>query len=260
MTSKFRFNLSVWRKKMEIRSVKLALVLLLVVCVGSALPAWAQSTSTGTVAGMVTDQTGAVVADAIVTFTDPSTKSERSATTNDAGRYIFVDVNPGFYDIAVTKAGFATTKTEHLGVKVGMALTVNLGLKVGAASVVVEVTAVGTELQTMNATVGNTVTSISLENLPSLGRDASTFMALQPGVAPDGSVAGAVFDQSTFMVDGGNNTNDMDGSMNIYTNSYAGDPTGGVGNQNVVGGGADAGGATGVLATPQDSVEEVTVN
>jgi hypothetical protein len=245
---------------MQIRSVKLALVLLLVVCVGSALPAWAQSTSTGTVAGMVTDQTGAVVADATVTFTDPSTKSERSATTNDAGRYIFVDVNPGFYDIAVTKAGFATTKTEHLGVKVGMALTVNLGLKVGAASVVVEVTAVGTELQTMNATVGNTVTSLSLENLPSLGRDASTFMALQPGVAPDGSVAGAVFDQSTFMVDGGNNTNDMDGSMNIYTNSYAGDPTGGVGNQNVVGGGADAGGATGVLPTPQDSVEEFKVN
>ena len=53
-------------------------------------------------------------------------------------------------------------------------------------------------------------------------------MTLQPGVSPDGSVAGAVVDQSTFMLDGGQNTNDMDGSMQVYTPSFAGDPTGGI--------------------------------
>jgi hypothetical protein len=248
---------------MNTRSMRLALVLLLVVGMGSALPAWAQSSSTGTVGGAVTDPSGALVAGATVTLTDISTNVALTTTTNPSGRYIYVDVNPGVYSIAVSKAGFETTKTLNQEVKVGASLTVNLSLQVGGANVVVEVSAVGNELQTMNATVGNTITSTAIDNLPSLGRDVSTFIALQPGVSPDGSVAGAVVDQSAFTLDGGNNTNDMDGSMNVYTKSFAGDPTGGVANQNSVGpseGGTGVGGATGVLPTPQDSVEEFKVN
>src|SRR5438105_11733028 len=108
----------------------------------------------------------------------------------------------------------------------------------------------------MNATVGDTVSGIALQSLPSLGRDVSTFITLQPGISPDGSVAGAVVDQSSFQLDGGNNTNDMDGSMSIYTATFAGDPTGGVSNQS----NAVAAGPTGVLPTPSDSVEEFKVN
>src|SRR5580693_4237118 len=248
---------------MQIRSVKLALVLLLVICAGSVLSAWAQSTSTGTVAGSVTDPTGALVSGAAVTLTDTATNVARSTTTNETGRYIYVDVNPGVYNLTVSKSGFETTKTENQEVKVGASLTVNLTLQVGGTNVVVEVSAVGNELQTMNATVGNTITNLTIDNLPSLGRDVSTFIALQPGVSPDGSVAGTVVDQSAFSLDGGNNSNDMDGSMNVYTKSFAGDPSGGVANQNSVGpsvGGKGVGGATGVLPTPQDSVEEFKVN
>ena len=201
-----------------------------VLWLSSAKPAWAQSTSTGTVAGSVTDPSGAVVAGATVMLTDTSTKSSRSVTTNEAGRYIFVDVTPGAYDVSISKPGFSTTKTQT-AVNVGSTVTLNLSLQVGGGNVVVEVTAVGNELQTMNATVGNTISAIAIDNLPSLGRDVSTFMTLQPGVSPDGSVAGAVVDQSYFSLDGGNNTNDMDGSMSVYTTSYAGDPTGGVANQ-----------------------------
>jgi hypothetical protein len=243
---------------MYIRSVKLALVLLLVVCVGSSLPAWAQSTSTGTVAGSVTDPTGAVVTGAAVTLTDIATNTPHTTTTNASGRYIYVDVNPGMYSIAVSKAGFETTRTENQEVKIGASLTLNLSLQVGGANVVVEVTTAGTELQTMNATVGNTITSLTLDNLPSLGRDVSSFVELQPGVGPDGAVAGAVLDQSYFSLDGGNNSSDMDGSQNVYFSSMAGDPTGGVATQNNLG--AGVGGPTGVLPTPQDSVEEFKVN
>jgi hypothetical protein len=71
---------------MYIRSVKLALVLLWVVSVGSALPAWGQSTSTGTVAGSITDPTGAVVAGAAVTLTDIATSTQRTTTSNATGR------------------------------------------------------------------------------------------------------------------------------------------------------------------------------
>ncbi|MGB6802702.1 MAG: hypothetical protein WBE31_10560, partial [Candidatus Sulfotelmatobacter sp.] len=143
-------------------------------------------------------------------------------------------------------------------VQVGVNLTANLVLQVGGANVVVEVSTVGNELQTMNATVGNTIDSVTIDNLPSLGRDVSTFVELQPGVGPDGSVGGAVLDQNYFSLDGGDNTNDMDGSMNVYTKSYAGDPTGGVATQNNLGTGN--GGPTGVIPTPQDSVEEFKVN
>ncbi len=96
-------------------------------------------------------------------------------------------------------------------------------MQVGATTEVVEVQANDVQLQTTNATVGNTITGIALESLPSLGRDVSTFVTLQPGISPDGSVAGTVVDQSSFQLDGGNNTNDMDGSMSVYTTSFSGD-------------------------------------
>src|SRR5208282_4007613 len=239
------------------RCAKLALVLLLMVCVGSVLPMWAQSTSTGTVVGNVTDPTGAVVADATITLTDLSTKISRTAVSNGAGRYIFVDVTPGNYEATFGKQGFSTSKTQ-VTVEIGLQTNVNMSLQVGGSSTVVEVTAVGNELQTMNATVGNTINSVAIDSLPSLGRDISSFVELQPGVSPDGSVAGAVVDQSYFSLDGGNNSSDMDGSQNVYFGSMAGDPTGGVAAQNTLG--AGVGGPTGVLPTPQDSVEEFKTN
>ena len=144
---------------MSVRSSKLALLLFLVICVCTSLPVWAQSLSTGTVSGSVTDQTGAVVAGATVALTDVSTNNPRTTTTNSSGRYIFVDVTPGIYNVTISREGFETTKTERQEVKVGSLLTLNLALRLGRATEVVEVTSVGNELQTMNATVGNTVTA-----------------------------------------------------------------------------------------------------
>ncbi len=217
--------------------------------------AFGQATSTGSVMGVVTDQSGAVVNGATVTLTDTSTKSARTTVTNEAGRYTFVNVDPGTYELSFGKQTFATSKTK-ITVQVGLTNTVNMALQIGGSNVVVEVTAASTELQTTNATVGNTISGVALDNLPSLNRDVSTFVELQPGVSPDGSVSGAVVDQSSFMLDGGNNTNDMDGSMSVYTASFAGDPTGGISNQS----NAVASGPTGVMPTPADSVEEFKVN
>jgi Carboxypeptidase regulatory-like domain len=237
-------------------SGKFALCLMLVLVLGTALPANAQSTNTGTIAGVVTDSTGAVVADATVTITDPLTKTSRTATTNTSGRYTMVDVVPGNYGLSVAKQGFSTSKTT-VTVNVGTVTNVDMALKVGGTNTVVEVTAAANELQTMNATVGNTITSTALDALPSIGRDVSTFVELEPGVTPEGSVAGTVNDQTYFSLDGGNNTNDMDGNMSTYTATYAGDPTGGIAAQNDF---YLTGNPTGVLPTPQDSVEEFKVN
>jgi len=219
---------------------------------------YAQSVSTGTVTGTVTDPTGAVLVGADVTLTDVATHGARKLVTNGEGRYFFVNIPPGTYDLTVSKSGFSTEKVSKQEVTVGLTLTLNVKMAVGAPSVVLEITAnSGAELQTFNSTVGTAFTGIALDSLPSISRDVSTFVMLQPGVTPEGSVAGAVFDQNTFQLDGGQNTNDMDGSMNIYTPSIAGDPSGGlISNQFT---GNAGGGPTGVLPTPIDSIEEFKV-
>ena len=235
-----------------------------VICLGLLLavgttPVWAQSAATGNIFGLVTDPSGAVVVDATVTITDSTTGEARTTQTNESGRYIITNLAPGKYDIAITKKGFAAARLSGQTVEVGKAGSLNFTLPVGATTEVVEVQANNVQLQTTNATVGNTITGISLEALPSLGRDVSSFVTLQPGVAPDGSVAGAVYDQNAFALDGGQNTNDMDGSMNIYTNSFAGDSTGGLVAYEVTGGATGSGGPTGVIPTPADSIEEFKV-
>lgn len=227
-----------------------------------AFPLRAQQVTGGTIAGTVTDNSGAAVAGATVTVTDLATNTPRTATTNPQGHYIFTNVPPSTYSMQVSKQGFNAAVVPNLTVQVGSSLTQNVTLKVGAVNTTVTVSeSAGGQLQTMNSTIGNTVSGTALNSLPSLGRDASTFVTLQPGVAPSGDVAGAVVDQSTFILDGGNNTDDMSGSNTVYTPSFGSDPTGGVaagGGQ--LGGGNSGGVPTGAIPAPIDSVQEFKVN
>jgi hypothetical protein len=204
---------------------------------------------------VVEDQSGAVVQGATITLTDPLTNTGRTTVSSHSGQFTFVNVAPSVYTITATKSGFQMDKTDNLTVAVGTQATVDFKLHVGNAQTTVEVQASGTDLQTLNATVGSTVEQEAIAQLPSLLHDAGTFTELQAGISPDGSVAGTVVDQSTFSLDGGNNSNDMDGSMSVYTGSFAGDPTG-IANQNP----NVAAGPTGVMPTPADSVEEFKVN
>ncbi len=243
------------RARLLLSFVSISTLMALLLCC-AAFPAWGQTTTAGTLTGLVTDQSNAVVPDATVSIKDVSSSMARSTTTNASGRYVIVDVPPGTYDVSITKAGFAKVSIPKQVVQVGMVSNNNVTLKVGAESQTVEVQSSGVELQTLNATVGNQVSGLALESLPTIARDTSTFLTLQSGISPDGSVAGAVVDQSSFQLDGGENTNDMDGSMSVYTTSFAGDPTGGVANQS----NGVAAGATGVMPTPADSVEEFKVS
>jgi len=207
-------------------------------------PAWSQSTATGTVSGQVVDAQKAAVAGTDVKLLDVTTNKALATTTNDTGRYIFLNVPPGTYNITFSKSGFSVYQVNTQAVNVGEVLTLNATLAVGATTTTVEVTSVvGAELQTTNSTVGSTISQSSMIYLPNLGREASTLAIFQPGVSPEGSVAGAMYDQNTFQLDGGNNSNDMDGSMNVYTPSYASN-----------------GAPTGVMPTPIESVEEFKVN
>src|SRR2546421_4235161 len=112
---------------------------LVVVCLGILLSlsttlAWAQSTSTGTVSGQVVDQTNAAVPGAEVTLLDVAKGTSQKIVTNEEGRYSFINVSPGLYDIAVSKSGFKLTKIPSAKVSVGLVLTINVALKDGPVS------------------------------------------------------------------------------------------------------------------------------
>lgn len=243
---------------------RLACICTIVLCflAVSALPAWGQAVSSGTLVGTVTDNTGAVVAGASVTIIDKATNDTRTTTTNDVGYYIFQNVDPGSYVMKFKKDGFAELDVTGANVVIGTQSTENVQMKLGSVSTTVTVTeTAGAELQTMNSTVGETVSGVSLDSLPSIGHDVVTFATLQPGVSPMGMVGGTLSDQSSFTLDGGNNTNDMDGGGQSYTPSFGSDPTGGaIAGTGLHGGNTSGGLPSGVMPTPADSVEEFKVN
>src|SRR5437588_2310165 len=212
----------------------------------------------GTVSGVVTDSTGAVVVGANVSLIDSKTHSARNTTTNGAGRYVFTNVDPGPYDFTFSQTGFAVTKVRET-VSVGMVTTVNVALKVGTTTQEVLVEARGAELQSTNATVGLTMNFALAEALPGLSRDISGLAMLQPATTPvntasgsgvAGAVAGSNADQNKYMLDGGNNSSDMDGTNTGYLSGFAGNPITGFGNAT----------PNGTIPTPVETIEEFKVS
>ena len=211
-------------------------------------PARAQAAS-GTITGLVTDPSGAAIAGAEVKVVEVTTNSSQTTMSNEVGRYTFINIAPGVYNVTVGHPGFTQAKIQGQKVDVGSSLLLNVTLQLGATTTVVEVqAAAGAELQTLNATIGSTIRNDQLQLLPNLGRDASTLSVLQVGVSLAGNVAGAATDQNGFQLDGGNNSDDMAGSNTTYTpgNGYSGTA-------------ASGGTPTGVVPTPIESIEEFKV-
>src|SRR5262249_13711007 len=152
-----------------------------IVCLGTLLTLnapriWAQSSTSGSVSGQVMDRHDAVIVGAEVVLTDTSTNTAQTTQTNEVGRYIFVNVPPGTYNLTVSHGGFNQAKVLGQTVQVGLVLTLNVALDVGSTTTTIEVqAAAGAELQTSNATVGTTISGAPLNALPNLGRDANSF-------------------------------------------------------------------------------------
>jgi hypothetical protein len=209
-----------------------------------------QNASTGTVFGIISDSSGAVVPNANVTIHDIATGQDRSATSNEVGRYNFASVGPGKYSLKAVATGFKATEST-VTVDVGKSFNVSLTLAVGQATQVVEVKGneAGAELQTLDATVGETLGGDTLLLLPSQQRSVSSLLLLQPASAPlqqgnqgsslGGQVAGAQSDQNTLLLDGGNISNAVSGNSDYYTNFR--------------------GGPEGPIPTPAESIQEFKV-
>lgn len=239
-------------------SKRLALVLAVLIGLLCITPALLAQGNTGTISGTVTDSSGGIVAGAEVKLTDTATGSARPTTTNDKGFYVFPYVNPGAYTVTASKQGFKTTVVSSQTVDVGLQLTVNVVLEVGSVASTVEVTyTAGAELQTMDATVGATLSGETLINLPNISRDASTLAVLQPGQNINGNVGGAATDQNSFQLDGGFATDDMSGDNNTYIKSFGSDTAGGAGSYHSSGFNQAP---SAVVPIPVTSVEEFKVS
>lgn len=204
--------------------MRVAKTLALLVFVVLFVPSWAaaQTATTGTVVGTVTDPQAAAVVGAKVELRNMGTNEARGQATGGAGQYSFPSLAPGLYKISVTMQGFRTATISDFKVDVAKSYVVDFKLELGQLSEVVQVEATArVELQTTDASVGNALSSEGLLRLGSLTRNAVEFLTLQPLTTPNtsantgGTVAGARSDQNTYTLDG----------IDITDNSIAGGDT-----------------------------------
>lgn len=214
----------------------------LFLCVGLwTVAAWGQASTS--LRGTVTDPSGLAIAGAQVTLVNASTNFTRTTTTGAEGSYTFVAVLPGTYTVTVQAKGFQKHEQTGLVLRVELPASLNIQLKVGTIAEVVSVTAEAPLLNTTDATMGHTMDSKAIENLPLQAENMPLLLSLQPGVVYNGetllqdsydtragSVNGERSDQNNITLDGV--------TMNDEFNGYA---------------------FYGVLPTTQFSVEEFRV-
>jgi hypothetical protein len=140
----------------------------------------------GTISGVVTDSSGAVVARATINVTNLDTNVSTTLKTNAAGVYNATSLNPGTYRVQAEAQGFKTAVVGRIVLEVNAHPTVDLVLTVGQASETVEVKAENAPLlQTQQTDLGQTIDTTRLQELPTQsgsGRSPYSFLSLAPGV------------------------------------------------------------------------------
>jgi hypothetical protein len=139
---------------------------------------------TADISGTVTDPSGAVITNAMVTVTSTQTGLSLSTTADKDGLYRIHGLQPGTYDIRGTAPGFETYSQPGVVVSVNQQLVVNISLTVGSSEQTVTVTEATTQVETTTAQISNLVTERTLEQLPLNGRDLFSLTLLEPGVVP----------------------------------------------------------------------------
>ena len=207
-----------WAKELPVRSLRLASCLLLCVLLSTG-SVWAQS-ATASIIGRVTDPQGAAVPQTKIAVTNVATHVVSSTETDSEGNYRVLALPIGTYTVTAEREGFAKLVTEPRTLQINQQERMDLHLSVGARTETLEVTDVGTNVETVNPTLGQSVTSRPIINLPLNGRNVLDLALLQPGVSetnPDDgsagtfSVGGGRSDSVTFLLDGGLN-NDLLGN------------------------------------------------
>ena len=173
--------------------------------------------SFGRILGIVTDQSGGVIADATITITDKDRGVARTLTTDEAGEYNAPTLLPGTYTVRVEAKGFQTIERQNVVLQVGQEVRVDLTPQPGEQAQTVTVTESLPLVETTNATLGGTLNNAEIGDMPLNGRNYQNLVALRPGIVqqPGGgpwtqSTNGVRPDETVWMVDGVINENFYD--------------------------------------------------
>jgi len=165
-------------------SAKLFRATLLSVVMASLLPVssmiWGQQV-TADVVGRVTDPQGGVIQNAQVSITNLGTHEVRRSVTNDQGDFTFNLLQIGSYSLHVDANGFKAAKIPNIALSVGERHRADVQLEVGAQTEQVIVTTEAPALQTDNASVGQTLETQAVQDLPTEGRNLYSLVQLAPG-------------------------------------------------------------------------------
>ena len=163
------------------RMVRNSLALLVcLLAIGAASAQVRNSTITGT----VTDPTGAVVPNAVVTVINQLTSETVKTQSGPTGEYSVPYLAAGRYTVSFDAHGFESDRVNDVAVGTGLTVQVNAKLAVGATSQVVQVKAATAELQTESSTVTGTVGAEEIKNLPNINDDPLYYATLSAGVVP----------------------------------------------------------------------------
>ena len=176
----------------------------------------------GTVSGVLSDTSGAVIPGAKVTLTDQEKGYQFHETSDATGRYLFRSVPPGLYTVTAELQGFE--KSERVGIRVDVSEkpTANLTMKVASSTETVEVKAQTQRLDAQDATTGLVVNRNFINDLPLVDRYVMDLTSLTPGVTEADDQCGTGCTGTNFVSNGSrNSTADvlMDGAS--ITNSRA---------------------------------------
>ena len=180
-----------------------------------ATSAMAQSSTTGSIEGTVSDPNGAAVKGATVTATSPNLMTPQSATSNDEGRYLISALPPGIYKVTVEASGFGKYERGEVSVNLGRTSTVDPQLNLATATATVTVTG-GAQVDLAANTTGSNVSTEQFSNFPTQ-RTVQGLYTIAPTVTRSGlrdatgrdrdpSVAGSSGPENNYILDGVNTT------------------------------------------------------
>jgi hypothetical protein len=172
-------------RRRSVMQLVLPLFAVLLLLCGSAL-----GSVTASIAGTVTDASGAAIVGAAVTATNLETGIVQTLHTNQQGYYTFPSLALGHYDISVQQSGFAPFRETGVLLNVNSAETVDVVLKVGDVKEAVTVTSTAAHVETTTTQLGEVISAQEMTGVPLVTRSYTDLLALQPGVSSSSSGIG----------------------------------------------------------------------
>ncbi|MGA8528660.1 MAG: carboxypeptidase-like regulatory domain-containing protein, partial [Acidobacteriaceae bacterium] len=144
----------------------------------------ARADITGSISGIVTDPSGAVVPGATVVATALSTNIEHKTVTDGRGFYSFPALSVDVYSVSLTQTGYDTFSMQDIKVNANSAIRVDIALQIGKVTNTVAVRSDALHIETQSTQMGVVIESAKITSVPLNGRSFIDLLALQPGVSP----------------------------------------------------------------------------